>query len=146
LANATIVNKTPCKVAQLVNPFALWLQTAIRSIQSHLRCGGKRFADADRAASRPNPFHSLSRVAECNFGQILTASHRPLSPIPGQSNMLSESHVENMIRELLNNPNRNEETFDKAEELLDELRPESPLRHRLMMEIEELRKMAAANG
>ncbi|MEL7266831.1 MAG: hypothetical protein AAFP69_18750 [Planctomycetota bacterium] len=60
--------------------------------------------------------------------------------------MLSESHVENMIRELLNNPNRNEETFDKAEELLDELRPESPLRHRLMMEIEELRKMAAANG
>ncbi|MEL7337180.1 MAG: hypothetical protein AAFN70_13360 [Planctomycetota bacterium] len=51
-----------------------------------------------------------------------------------------------MIRELLNNPNRNEETFDKAEELLDELRPESPLRHRLMMEIEELRKMAAANG
>jgi hypothetical protein len=28
----------------------------------------------------------------------------------------------------------------KAEHLLDELRPESPLRHRLGMELEELRK------
>ncbi|MGD9633076.1 MAG: hypothetical protein AB7G28_11935 [Pirellulales bacterium] len=30
-------------------------------------------------------------------------------------------------------------TFERAELLLDELRPESPLRHRLMMELEELR-------
>jgi len=30
-------------------------------------------------------------------------------------------------------------TFERAEQLLDELRPESPLRHRLMMELEELR-------
>jgi hypothetical protein len=30
--------------------------------------------------------------------------------------------------------------LDKAEHLLDELRPESPLRHRLGMELEELRK------
>lgn len=30
-------------------------------------------------------------------------------------------------------------TFDRAEQLLDELRPESPLRHRLTMELEELR-------
>lgn len=29
--------------------------------------------------------------------------------------------------------------FDRAEELLDELRPESPLRHRLTVELEELR-------
>jgi hypothetical protein len=34
-------------------------------------------------------------------------------------------------------------TFDRAEQLLDELRPESPLRHRLMMELEELRKRQA---
>jgi len=34
-------------------------------------------------------------------------------------------------------------TFDRAEQLLDELRPESPLRHRLMMELEELRKRHA---
>ena len=30
-------------------------------------------------------------------------------------------------------------TFDRAEQLLEELRPESPLRHRLTMELEELR-------
>jgi hypothetical protein len=30
-------------------------------------------------------------------------------------------------------------TFDRAELLLDELRPESPLRHRLTLELEELR-------
>jgi hypothetical protein len=30
-------------------------------------------------------------------------------------------------------------SFDRAEQLLDELRPESPLRHRLTVELEELR-------
>jgi hypothetical protein len=34
------------------------------------------------------------------------------------------------------------ETFVKAEALLDELRPESPLRHRLGVELEELRELA----
>jgi hypothetical protein len=33
------------------------------------------------------------------------------------------------------------ETFVKGENLLDELRPESPLRHRLMSELEELREL-----
>ena len=56
--------------------------------------------------------------------------------------MLTEATVETMFRQLMNDPNRNEETFDKAEELLeDELRPESPLRHRLSVELEELRKL-----
>jgi hypothetical protein len=31
------------------------------------------------------------------------------------------------------------DTFDRAELLLDELRPESPLRHRLSIELDELR-------
>jgi hypothetical protein len=31
------------------------------------------------------------------------------------------------------------DAFDRAEQLLEELRPESPLRHRLMNELEELR-------
>ena len=43
----------------------------------------------------------------------------------------------------MSDPNRNEETFDKAEELIEEeLRPESPLRHRLSVELEELRSLA----
>ncbi|MCH1495013.1 MAG: hypothetical protein L7U72_07280 [Rubripirellula sp.] len=58
--------------------------------------------------------------------------------------MLTESTVEIMFRRLMNDPNRNEETFDKAEELLEEeLRPESPLRHRLSVELDELRSLAA---
>ena len=43
----------------------------------------------------------------------------------------------------MNESDLGEETFDKAEELLEEeLRPESPLRHRLSVELEELREMA----
>jgi hypothetical protein len=38
------------------------------------------------------------------------------------------------------------EVLDKAEALLEELRAESPLRHRLMTELEELRKMQAARA
>jgi len=37
------------------------------------------------------------------------------------------------------------EAFAKAEALLDELRPESPLRHRLSCELEELRELAEQN-
>jgi hypothetical protein len=36
-----------------------------------------------------------------------------------------------------------DEVFAKAEVLLDELRPESPLRHRLGTELDELRKRAS---
>ena len=57
--------------------------------------------------------------------------------------MLTESTVEEMFRELLNAPNPGEEEFEKAEDLLDEeLRPESPLRHRLSQELDELRELA----
>jgi len=39
---------------------------------------------------------------------------------------------------------RTSETFAKAEALLEELRPESPLRHRLASELEELRELSAS--
>ncbi len=35
-----------------------------------------------------------------------------------------------------------EETFVKAEALIEELRPENPLRHRLSTELTELRRMS----
>lgn len=58
--------------------------------------------------------------------------------------MLTESTVESMFRELVSAPNPTEETFDKAEDLLEaELRDESPLRHRLSVELDELRLIAA---
>jgi len=61
--------------------------------------------------------------------------------------LLTASTVEKMFRNLMNSPNRDEETSDKAEQLLeDELRPESPLRHRLSVELEELRAIAATES
>jgi len=57
--------------------------------------------------------------------------------------MLTESSVEKTFRKLLTSPERTEADLDRAEELLDELRPESPLRHRLSVEIDELRSITA---
>jgi hypothetical protein len=58
-------------------------------------------------------------------------------------NVLTESSVEKSFRKLLASPQRSEEDFERAEELLDELRPESPLRHRLSVELDELRAQVA---
>ena len=70
----------------------------------------------------------------------MTASFRNLST--GDTAFLTEATVETMFRKLMNDSDRSEETFEKAEDLLEEeLRPESPLRHRLSVELEELRKM-----
>jgi len=57
--------------------------------------------------------------------------------------MLTESSVEKSFRKLLASVERSEADLDRAEELLDELRPESPLRHRLSVELDELRSLAA---
>jgi hypothetical protein len=54
--------------------------------------------------------------------------------------------VEKSFRKLFSTPNREESVFDRAEELLDELRDESPLRHRLSRELEELRELAGVQG
>lgn len=57
--------------------------------------------------------------------------------------MLSESSVEKSFRKLTSSPERTEDDLDRAEELLDELRAESPLRHRLSVELDELRSLAS---
>ena len=53
--------------------------------------------------------------------------------------MLTEQEVSRSWMLLFKNE-INDETFAKCEQLLDELRPESPLRHRLAQELKELRK------
>ncbi len=58
--------------------------------------------------------------------------------------MLTENEVSRSWNRLFKDSNFSSETFDSAENLLDELRPESPLRHRLSNELEELRKLHAA--
>ncbi|MEX0818305.1 MAG: hypothetical protein WD070_01895 [Pirellulaceae bacterium] len=55
--------------------------------------------------------------------------------------MLTESQVERSFRKLITAEGLATKTLDKAEELLDELRPESPLRHRLSSELDELREI-----
>ena len=60
--------------------------------------------------------------------------------------MLTESEVQRSYRLILKKASTDLDAFDKAEALIDELRPESPLRHRLLSEIEELRKLAASKA
>ena len=55
--------------------------------------------------------------------------------------MLTEHEISRTWRVLFRESEINEDTFARAEALLDELRPESPLRHRLGGELGELRKM-----
>lgn len=58
--------------------------------------------------------------------------------------MLTEKEVSTSWRNLFKGRDLSDETFEKAEALLDELRPESPLRHRLAGELTELRRLAVA--
>lgn len=55
--------------------------------------------------------------------------------------MLSESDVQQSYRQLVYRNDIDEKAIDRAEQLLDELRPESPLRIRLWKELQELRKL-----
>ena len=55
--------------------------------------------------------------------------------------MLTESEVQRSFNQLFKGGERRPELFDRAEALLGELRPESPLRLRLSTELEELRKL-----
>ena len=61
-----------------------------------------------------------------------------------EANLLTESEVERSFRRLFKNQAVLEETFEKAELLIDELRPENPLRHRLTVELDELREHYAS--
>ena len=58
--------------------------------------------------------------------------------------MLTEQEVSKSWVKLFKGE-KNSEAFLKAEALLDELRPESPLRHRLSSELDELRELATQN-
>ncbi|NLX95454.1 MAG: hypothetical protein GXY83_04695 [Rhodopirellula sp.] len=55
--------------------------------------------------------------------------------------MLTEQQISRSFRKLFSSGDFSDDTFEKADALLDELRPESPLRHRLGMELDELRRL-----
>lgn len=61
--------------------------------------------------------------------------------------MLTESEVQRSFRNLFKSKDDIKEgTFEKAEALLEELRAESPLRHRLWTELEDIRKLHTAKS
>lgn len=80
-----------------------------------------------------------------NFPRVMGFEPTPIGLAPSKEIiLLTESTVEQMFRKLMNDQQRDEESFEKAEELIDEeLRPESPLRHRLSLELDELRLLAS---
>jgi hypothetical protein len=59
--------------------------------------------------------------------------------------LLTEKEVSKSWRNLFKGCELSDEDLSKGEALLEELRPESPLRHRLSTELEELRRIATSN-
>lgn len=55
--------------------------------------------------------------------------------------MLTEQEVARSWRRLMQSGELSGDVVSRAEALLDNLQPESPLRHRLVTELEELQKM-----
>jgi hypothetical protein len=74
-----------------------------------------------------------------------TQRFESLSNLVGESTLLTEAQVERSFRKLLNDEGLDVGTFEKADDLLDDLRPESPLRHRLGAELDELRELHTAD-
>jgi hypothetical protein len=58
-----------------------------------------------------------------------------------ETRVLTEQEVARSWRRLFKDRDISTESVDKAEALLEELRPESPLRHRLGSELEEIRRL-----
>jgi len=55
--------------------------------------------------------------------------------------LLTEQEVARSWSQIFKGSKFEPDAFNRAEELLEELRPESPLRHRLTLELEELRTL-----
>lgn len=60
--------------------------------------------------------------------------------------MLTEAQVQRSFQQLLKNAEVTPELIEKAEALIERLRLESPLRHRLMEQLDELRQMCVAKN
>jgi hypothetical protein len=60
--------------------------------------------------------------------------------------LLTEAEVERSFRKIFSSRDVPADAFEKAESLIDNLRLESPLRHRLTGELDELRKLCGVEG
>ena len=59
--------------------------------------------------------------------------------------MLTEAEVQKKFSKLFTNAEVSEELLEKAETLIDQLRFESPLRHRLTEELDEIKKITVSS-
>ena len=59
----------------------------------------------------------------------------------GLDPLLTEAEVQLTFNQLVNRDDVNEETLEKAEDLLEELRAESQLRHRISVVLNEIRSL-----
>ena len=83
---------------------------------------------------------SLSRMIV-----VVKVPFHPYSSIDhGDGSLLTEQEVSRSWLNLFKGTELCDETIVKAASLLDELRPESPLRHRLDCELDEIRKRVAS--
>ena len=105
----------------------------------------------ERARSRKHlftvPEYSGKLKAEVSFlsfqWPVCPAPRRISSTTSPRGNALrTEQEVSRSWSALFSGQELNDSIFDRAEELIDSLRPESPLRHRLDAELTELRQMA----
>ncbi len=60
--------------------------------------------------------------------------------------MLTEDQIQRRFRQIFASTEINGADLEKAESLIDQLRWESPLRHRLTEELDELRKLCVTEG
>jgi hypothetical protein len=74
-------------------------------------------------------------------GGGMAASASPLPNRVRSPALLTEQEVSRTWSQVFKTGKIELASFDRAEQLLDELRPESPLRHRLTLELEELRNI-----
>ncbi len=91
-------------------------------------------------------------LVSISFGEIAAPSGRlgwgyardrawAISQTGARCRLLTEREISRTWQKLFTRGEIGEETFERAETLIDQLRPESPLRHRLTAELEELRRM-----
>jgi hypothetical protein len=91
--------------------------------------------DSGNAGLGSTPNIPLAGVEPTRY--IPAVFHQALSLSKG-IRVVSEHDVSAMWRELFRSASVTSETLGKAEALLEELKPESPLRHRLAAELDEI--------
>jgi hypothetical protein len=69
-----------------------------------------------------------------------TSGEPPLIPLAKRLRLLTEQQIARSWHKLMSQHHFDDQVAVKAEGLLDQLRPESPLRHRLTAELDELRR------